>query len=163
MAKITEHDVSYADGAKTISYLAAGPSSGPLIVFLHGWPAIGLTWKQQLQALALLGFRAVAPDIPVWGKSTHRRVATDYTQEALVEGMLALLSANGGSAAVWVAHDWGAVVASSLAAQHPEVIRHSCSSVSHIDRLSWAWTTWSRSSTATFTPRTSTRSGSRTT
>lgn len=43
MATITEHDVSYADGAKKIHYLAAGPSAGPLIVFLHGWPAIALT------------------------------------------------------------------------------------------------------------------------
>lgn len=123
MATITEHDVSYADGAKTIHYLAAGPASGPLIIFLHGWPAIGLTWKAQLQAFALLGFRAVAPDMPGWGKSSHRRVISDYTQEALVEGMLALLSANGGSAAVWVAHDWGAGVASSLTAQHPEVVK----------------------------------------
>ncbi|RWA08361.1 hypothetical protein EKO27_g6747 [Xylaria grammica] len=123
MATITEHDASYADGAKTLHYLAAGPSSGPLIVFLHGWPGIALTWKHQLQAFALLGFRAVAPDMPGWGKSTSRRVATDYTQEALVEGMLALLSANHRPAAVWVAHDWGAAVASSLAAQHPAAVQ----------------------------------------
>lgn len=123
MVTITEHDVSYADGAKTIHYLAAGPPSGPLIIFLHGWPGIGLTWKHQLQAFASLGFRSIAPDMPGWGKSTHRRVISDYTQEALVEGMLALLAANGESAAIWVAHDWGAGVGSSLAAQHPEVIK----------------------------------------
>ncbi|KAI8945403.1 alpha/beta-hydrolase [Xylaria longipes] len=123
MATITEHNVSYADGAKKLRYLAAGPSWGPLIIFLHGWPGIGLTWKHQLQAFALLGFRAVAPDMPGWGKSTCRRVTTDYTQEALVEGMLALLSATRRSAAVWVAHDWGAAVASSLAAQHPTAVQ----------------------------------------
>jgi soluble epoxide hydrolase/lipid-phosphate phosphatase len=123
MATITEHQVSYENGAKTINYIAAGAPSGPLIIFLHGWPGIGLTWKRQLQAFALLGFRAVAPDMPGWGKSTHRRVITDYAQQSLVEGMLALLSANGRSAAVWVAHDWGAAVASSLAAHHPEVIQ----------------------------------------
>lgn len=123
MPTITEHDVSYADGTKNIHYLAAGPSSGPLIIFLHGWPAIALTWKNQLLTFASLGFRAIAPDMPGWGKSTARRVRTDYTQEALVEGMLALLSATGRSAAVWVAHDWGAGVASSLAAHHPEVVK----------------------------------------
>jgi soluble epoxide hydrolase/lipid-phosphate phosphatase len=123
MAAITEHDVSYADGTKTIHYLAAGPREGPLIIFLHGWPAIALTWKDQLQTFAALGFRAVAPDMPGWGQSSHRRIATDYTLEAINEGMLALLSATGRSSAVWVAHDWGAGVASSLAAQHPEVIQ----------------------------------------
>lgn len=123
MARITEHDVSYADGAKKIHYLAAGPPSGPVIIFLHGWPAIALTWKQQLLAFASLGFRTIAPDMPGWGKSTARRVTTDYTTEALVEGMLALLSATGRSAAVWVAHDWGAGVASSLAAHHPAAVQ----------------------------------------
>ncbi|KAH8889475.1 alpha/beta-hydrolase [Thozetella sp. PMI_491] len=123
MATITEHDVSYANGTKKLHYLAAGPSSGPLIIFLHGWPAIALTWKHQLQAFASLGFRAVAPDMPGWGKSTSRHVTTDYTQEALVEGMLALLSGNRRSAAIWVAHDWGAAVASSLAAQHPTTVQ----------------------------------------
>jgi soluble epoxide hydrolase/lipid-phosphate phosphatase len=123
MATIEEHDVSYANGEKTIHYLATGPASGPLIIFLHGWPAIALTWKDQLQTFAALGFRAIAPDMPGWGKSSHRRVATDYTLEAINEGMLALLSATGRSSAVWVAHDWGAGVASSLAGQHPEVIQ----------------------------------------
>lgn len=123
MASITEHDVSYADGAKKIHYLAAGPSAGPLIIFLHGWPAIALTWKHQLLTFASLGFRAIAPDMPGWGKSSSRRITSDYTQEALVEGMLALLSATGRSAAVWVAHDWGAGVASSLAAHHPEAVQ----------------------------------------
>lgn len=103
MASLTEHDVSYADGAKKIHYLTAGPSSGPLIIFLHGWPAIALTWKHQLLTFASLGFRVIAPDMPGWGKSSARRVTADYTQEALVEGMLALLSATGRSAAVWVA------------------------------------------------------------
>ncbi|KAI0100987.1 putative epoxide hydrolase [Nemania sp. FL0031] len=123
MAQINENDILYADGTKTIHYLAAGPPSGPLIIFLHGWPAIGLTWKQQLQTFAGLGFRAVAPDMPGWGKSTSRRVATDYTQEALVEGMIALLAANERSAAIWVGHDWGAAVASSLAAHHPHLVQ----------------------------------------
>lgn len=123
MASITEHDVSYADGVKKIHYLAAGPSSGPLIIFLHGWPAIALTWKNQLLTFASLGFRVIAPDMPGWGKSSARHVTSDYTQEALVEGMLALLSATGRSAAVWVAHDWGAGVASSLAAHHPKAVQ----------------------------------------
>lgn len=123
MANITEHDVSYADGTKKIHYLAAGPSSGPLMIFLHGWPAIALTWKHQMLTFASLGFRAIAPDMPGWGKSSARHVTTDYTQEALVEGMLALLSATGRSAAVWVAHDWGAGVASSLAAHHPAAVQ----------------------------------------
>jgi soluble epoxide hydrolase/lipid-phosphate phosphatase len=125
MPEFTPYDAVYThDGeTKKIHYIAAGPIEGPLIIFIHGWPGIGLTWKYQLQAFAALGFRAIAPDMPGYGDSTSRRVKSDYSQEALVEGMLALLSANGRPAALWVAHDWGAGVASSLAAHHPEVIQ----------------------------------------
>ncbi|KAI0189530.1 putative epoxide hydrolase [Xylaria flabelliformis] len=121
--KITEHDAVYAGGDKKIHYLAAGPLNGPLILFIHGWPGTAITWRAQLDACAGLGFRAIAPDMPGYGKSTARRVLDDYSQEALVEGMIALLGDTGRDAAVWVGHDWGAGVTSSVATQHPEVVK----------------------------------------
>jgi soluble epoxide hydrolase/lipid-phosphate phosphatase len=57
-----EHEFT-AEGMRTF-FLAAGPEDGPLVIFCHGWPAIAKTWKTQLEAFALLGFRAVAPDMP---------------------------------------------------------------------------------------------------
>ena len=123
MTTITEHDVVYAGGDKKIHYLAAGPVQGPLILFIHGWPATSITWKAQLDTFASLGFRAIAPDMPGYGDSTARRVIEDYSQEALVEGMMALLADTGRDAAVWVGHDWGAGVTSSVATQHPEAVK----------------------------------------
>ncbi|KAI1175255.1 putative epoxide hydrolase [Nemania sp. FL0916] len=120
---ITNHEVVYGGGDKKIHYLAAGPVNGPLILFIHGWPGTGITWKAHLEAFAGVGFRAVAPDMPGYGKSSARRVADDYCQEALVEGMLALLGDTGRDAAIWVGHDWGAGVTSSVATQHPEVVK----------------------------------------
>ncbi|KAI8631470.1 putative epoxide hydrolase [Xylariaceae sp. FL1651] len=120
---ITDHDVFYAGGDKKIHYLAAGPPNGPLMLFIHGWPGTAITWKVQLDAFAALGFRAVAPDMPGYGKSTARRVADDYCQEAIVEGMMTLLADTGRDAAVWVGHDWGAGVTSSVATQHPEAVK----------------------------------------
>ena len=122
MATITEHDVIYA-GDKKIHYLAAGPINGHLILFIHGWPGTAITWKAQIDAFAALGFRAIAPDMPGYGKSTARRVIEDYSQEALVEGMMALLTDTGRDAAIWVGHDWGAGVTSSVATQHPEAVK----------------------------------------
>lgn len=122
MATLTHHEVTYA-GDKKIHYLAAGPVDGPLILFIHGWPATGITWKPQLDAFAAVGFRAIAPDMPGYGLSTARRVADDYCQEALVEGMMALLADTGRKAAVWVGHDWGSGVTSSVAIQHPETVK----------------------------------------
>ena len=122
MTAITEHHVDYA-GDKKINYLAAGPVNGSLILFIHGWPGTAITWKTQIDAFAALGFRAIAPDMPGYGKSTARRVVEDYCQEALVEGMMALLADTGRKEAIWVGHDWGAGVTSSVATQHPEAVR----------------------------------------
>ncbi|KAJ5819817.1 epoxide hydrolase [Penicillium riverlandense] len=122
MATITDHEVLYA-GNKKIHYLAAGPVNGPLILFIHGWPATAITWKAQLDAFAAVGFRAIAPDMPGYGQSTARRVVDDYCQEALVEGMMALLADTGRKAAIWVGHDWGSAVNSSVAIQYPEAVK----------------------------------------
>ncbi|KAI1125272.1 Alpha/Beta hydrolase protein [Nemania abortiva] len=99
---ITDHEVVYANGDKKIHYLAAGPTNGPLIFFIHGWPGTGITWKAQLEAFAGIGFRAIAPDMPGYGKSTARRVLDDYCQEALVEGMMALLGDTSRDAAIYL-------------------------------------------------------------
>ena len=106
MATISEHIVTYASGKKQINYLATGPTNGPLLIFLHGWPAIASTWKPQLTLFASLGFRAVAPDMPGYGKSTANHVITDYCHETIIQGLLALLSSTGRDQAIWLGHDW---------------------------------------------------------
>ena len=82
--------------------------NGPLILFIHGWPGTAITWKTQLDAFASVGFRAIAPDMPRYGKSTARRIFDDYPQEAIVEAKIALLADTRHDAAIWVGHDWGA-------------------------------------------------------
>ncbi|KAI0397605.1 putative epoxide hydrolase [Xylariaceae sp. FL0594] len=118
-----EHRVAYEGGEKEIYYLAAGPAQGPLIIFVHGWPGTGITWKPQIDAFAGLGFRVVAPDMPGYGNSTARKVVEDYSQEAIVGGLLALLADTGREAAIWVGHDWGSASVSSLATQRPDVVK----------------------------------------
>lgn len=63
MAPYEEHIVTYGDGKK-IFYNAAGPANGPLLIFVHGWPAIGKLWKPQIDAFSAMGFRVIAPDMP---------------------------------------------------------------------------------------------------
>jgi pimeloyl-ACP methyl ester carboxylesterase len=42
--------------------LAAGPSTGELVVLLHGFPQTSACWTPMLETLAAAGYRAVAPD-----------------------------------------------------------------------------------------------------
>lgn len=66
MMGLEEHEFSFDIGGTTKKtfYVAAGPQDGPLLIFIHGWPAIGKTWQHQLATFGSLGFRTIAPDMP---------------------------------------------------------------------------------------------------
>src|SRR6185503_516153 len=66
--EVTAHEVSTA--GHTTFYLACGPEDGPLVVCVHGWPELSRSWRHQLPVLGALGFRAVAPDMRGYGRST---------------------------------------------------------------------------------------------
>jgi soluble epoxide hydrolase / lipid-phosphate phosphatase len=115
---ITEHTVK--TDRHTSFYLAAGPEDGPLIIFIHGWPELSISWRHQLPALAVLGFRAIAPDMRGYGRSTVYKQKADYAQEHIVRDMMDLLDSLGRPKAVWVGHDWGSPVVWNIASHHPE-------------------------------------------
>jgi pimeloyl-ACP methyl ester carboxylesterase len=120
--QISEHSVRLREhpGEHTTFYLAAGPEDGPLVIFVHGWPELSLSWRHQLPAMGALGFRAVAPDLRGYGASSSYQRHEDYAQELVVKDMLALLSALGRERAVWVGHDWGCPTVWNIASHHPE-------------------------------------------
>ena len=103
----------------TTHYLEAGPRSGPLMIFLHGWPEMGLVWRAQLEAFAADGWHCVAPDLRGFGRSSAATDIHAYTMELIVQDMVELHDHLGGQPALWVGHDWGCVVAGSLVAHHP--------------------------------------------
>jgi pimeloyl-ACP methyl ester carboxylesterase len=91
-----------------------------VIVFVHGWPELSLSWRHQLPCFADLGFRAIAPDMRGYGRSGVYRRHEDYALEHAVRDMIELLDGLGREKAVWVGHDWGSPVVWSLASHHPE-------------------------------------------
>jgi pimeloyl-ACP methyl ester carboxylesterase len=114
---ITEHTVKSV--RHTTGYLACGAESAPLLIFIHGWPELSLSWRHQLPAFAALGFRCVAPDMRGYGRSSTYTRHADFAQELIVEDMLELLAALGRDKAVWTGHDWGSPVVWNMAAHHP--------------------------------------------
>ena len=101
-------------------YLSCGRPDATPIVFVHGWPELSISWRHQLSVMAGLGFRAIAPDMRGYGRSSVYGRHQDYAQEEIVADMLDLLDALGVEKAVWVGHDWGGPVVWSLAQHHPE-------------------------------------------
>jgi soluble epoxide hydrolase / lipid-phosphate phosphatase len=115
---ITEHTIKTQ--RHTTFYLAAGPEDGPLVIFVHGWPELSISWRHQLPALAALGFRAIAPDMRGYGRSSVYHQHSDYAQQHIIHDMVEVVDALGREKAVWVGHDWGSPVVWNLASHHPD-------------------------------------------
>jgi pimeloyl-ACP methyl ester carboxylesterase len=104
----------------TSFYLSCGREGATPIVFVHGWPELSISWRHQLPVFAGLGFRAIAPDMRGYGRSSAYGRHEDYAQQEIVADMIELLDAIGAEKAVFVGHDWGAPAVWSIAQQHPE-------------------------------------------
>jgi pimeloyl-ACP methyl ester carboxylesterase len=115
---ITEH-VAKSE-RHTSFYLACGAQQATPIVFLHGWPELSISWRHQLPVFAGLGFRALAPDMRGYGRSSVHGRHGDYVLEEIVADLMELLDAIGAEKAIWVGHDWGSPVVWSIAQHHPQ-------------------------------------------
>jgi pimeloyl-ACP methyl ester carboxylesterase len=101
----------------------AEQGSGPLVVLLHGFPECWYSWRHQFGALALAGYRVVAPDLRGYARSSRPADVADYTMMHLSGDVIGLVHALGEERAVLVGHDWGAPIAWATAQMRPDVVR----------------------------------------
>jgi pimeloyl-ACP methyl ester carboxylesterase len=107
--------------ANGIELHVAECGAGPLVLMCHGWPELWYSWRHQLVALAAAGFRAVAPDMRGFGRSSAPDDVAAYSILHNVGDMVALVAALGEKRALIVGHDWGAPVAWHAALMRPDV------------------------------------------
>src|SRR5689334_11918737 len=93
--------------------------SGPLVLLLHGFPEFWYSWRFQLPALSDQ-FRVVAPDLR--GYNLTSRPRSGYQLPTLIRDVAALVQALGAERAHIVGHDWGGVIAWSLAMHLPQQV-----------------------------------------
>jgi pimeloyl-ACP methyl ester carboxylesterase len=97
-----------------------GPASGPLLIFLHGFPECWASWRRQISVLAAAGFRVWVPDQRGYNLSEKPNDISSYSLDQLAADVIGLIDAAGQRRAHLVGHDWGAAVAWWVAAQAPE-------------------------------------------
>lgn len=118
----TSHEYANVNGQR-LHYAKAG--SGPLIVFLHGFPEFWYEWKHQIAEFSR-DHTVVAPDMRGYNLSSKPAELSAYQMPNLVEDARALatelMKSTGGTKFTLVAHDWGGVVAWVFAALHPEML-----------------------------------------
>src|SRR5690606_37356802 len=94
--------------------------TGPLVLFLHGFPEFWWAWHHILPAVADAGFRAVAVDLRGYGASDKPPRGYDgYTLAADVTGLIRAL---GERSATVVGTGVGGMIAWAAASFHPKLV-----------------------------------------
>jgi pimeloyl-ACP methyl ester carboxylesterase len=106
-----------------LAVLEAGDPANPTVILSHGFPEGAYSWRHQLPALAAAGYHVIAPDQRGYGYSSAPRDVTAYGIDHLTGDLNALLDELGKEQAVFVGHDWGAMIVWENARLHPDRVR----------------------------------------
>lgn len=126
IAGATERTVTVRPGVDLRLYeagldnVAADGSPAPLVILSHGFPELAYSWRHQIPALAAAGYRVVAPDQRGYGGSVLPEPIDAYGIGDLTDDLLAVADLHGADQAIYVGHDWGAMVVWQMAVLHPE-------------------------------------------
>ena len=99
-----------------------GPIDGDPVVLLHGFPQRATSWDAVAEHLHGRGLRTLAPDQRGYSRGARPKGRRPYRVPELVADIGALVDRIGRPVHL-VGHDWGAVVAWSMAAEHPGSVR----------------------------------------
>jgi pimeloyl-ACP methyl ester carboxylesterase len=114
---LEHHDVT-TNGVR-LHVVQCGPTDGPLVILLHGFPEYWESWRKQWPALVAAGYRVWIPDQRGYNLSDKPRGIRRYTILELAADVIGLIDAAGRRQAHLISHDWGAIVSWYLAAQFP--------------------------------------------
>ena len=108
-------------GDLSIGYAEAGPSDGPAVLLLHGWPYDIHSYAEVTPLLAAQEYRVIVPYLRGYG--TTRFLADtaprNGQQSVLAADAIALMDALGVGEAIIGGFDWGARTANVVAALWP--------------------------------------------
>ena len=100
-----------------------GPDDGRPVLLLHGFPETSLSWSAVTPLLAEAGLRTYAPDQLGYSPGARPAEVEAYSMPSLAQVTVDLLNALELPRVDVVGHDWGANVAWTLAAWHPDRVR----------------------------------------
>ncbi len=112
------HEYMCGSGLK-LHVVSAG--DGPPVILLHGFPEFWYSWRHQIPALAASGYRVLTPDLRGYNLSDRPAQFSQYHLQYLVDDIAEIIRASGGRAHV-VGHDWGGIVAWTVAGCYPELV-----------------------------------------
>jgi len=109
-------------GALNVGYAEVGPSSGPPVILLHGWPYDIHTYVDVAPLLGSAGYRVLVPYLRGYGTTRFlsRETPRNGQQSVIAVDVIALMDALRIEKAIVAGCDWGARTANIVAALWPE-------------------------------------------
>jgi pimeloyl-ACP methyl ester carboxylesterase len=109
-------------GLLSIGYVEAGPSGGPPVILLHGWPYDIHSFDDVAPLLASAGYRVIVPYLRGYGPTRFLSNGTfrNGQPSALAVDVIAFMDALKIGKATLAGFDWGARTANIVAALWPE-------------------------------------------
>src|SRR6266576_2113797 len=109
-------------GVLNVVYAEAGPTNGPAVMLLHGWPYDIHSYVDVASRLSQAGYRVIVPYLR--GSGTTRFLSSDTfrngQQSVVAVDIIALMDALRIEKAILAGFDWGARTADIIAAIFPE-------------------------------------------
>jgi pimeloyl-ACP methyl ester carboxylesterase len=112
-------------GVLNVGYVEAGPTHGPVVILVHGWPYDIHSFVEITPILAASGFRVVVPYVRGYGSTSFlsQQTMRNGQQSALAADTIALMDALKIDTAIVAGFDWGARTADIMAILWPERTR----------------------------------------
>ena len=109
-------------GLLNVGYAEAGPSDGPIVILLHGWPYDIHSYVDVTPLLASAGYRVIVPHLRGYGSTRFLSSETIRNGQpaAVAVDIVALMDALKIEKATLAGFDWGARTANIIAALWPE-------------------------------------------
>ncbi|CCD97932.1 alpha/beta hydrolase [Bradyrhizobium sp. STM 3809] len=109
-------------GVLSIAYVESGPSDGPVVILLHGYPYDIHSYVDVAPRLADRGCRVIVPYVRGYGPTRFRDASTPRSgqQAAMGADLIALMDALAIPRAIFAGYDWGGRGACIGAALWPE-------------------------------------------
>ena len=109
-------------GVLDVGYVEAGPSDGPAVILLHGWPYDIHSYVDVAPLLAAAGYRVIVPHLRGFGSTRFLSPETfrNGQQSVTAVDIVALMDALEIEQAIFAGYDWGARTADVIAALWPE-------------------------------------------
>ncbi len=107
-------------GELRVHYVDEGNASADPVLMLHGEPSWSYLYRKMIPIVVEAGHRAIAPDLPGFGRSDKPVERSDYTYQRHVNWMQSVIDSLDLNNITLVCQDWGGLIGLRLVAENPE-------------------------------------------